>query len=339
MRRSMVVTTDNEAFIPQTMEEAAALAARGAEVLPLIQAALQQPVIGVQRRACLRVLALLGTSKALELLREEGVVWRMGEDYRNCREELWVGWQHTPNRQEYVRQVLVPMMSMASGLTYRDVQLLEEPVWNEYPEPEECDVSEYPEPEEVVTSFALCGYPEPEEPVMGEYLEPEVSDWSEYLEFEELDWSEYLEPEEFNLSEYLNPEIVTSLEGLQQFGKLLDLDLNRCVRVQDISPLMRLSRLQWLSLEGCTGVQDLSPLVGLGQLHHLILKGCTKVHDLSPLAGLSQLYWLDLSDTHFQNADLTEVDLTGAKLRNADLTNARLTGAILRKANLRGAHL
>ncbi|MBR0160837.1 MAG: hypothetical protein IJQ02_06135 [Oscillospiraceae bacterium] len=76
---------------------------------------------------------------------------------------------------------------------------------------------------------------------------------------------------------------LTSLDGIQQFPELRDLQVRFCQELKDVSPAFTLQNLRYLSLNGCPvesiqGVQNLYSLCGL-DLNN------TKVTDLSPLAG------------------------------------------------------
>ncbi len=89
---------------------------------------------------------------------------------------------------------------------------------------------------------------------------------------------------------------VTDLTPLASLSNLRSLQLGCCTRVTDLTALAGLANLRELHLSDCTGVTDLAPLRSLANLTELELSGCRGVTDLAPLAGLSSLTELELSD-------------------------------------------
>jgi NACHT domain len=141
-------------------------------------------------------------------------------------------------------------------------------------------------------------------------------------------------------SSNLSMENPPSLDGVQYFTSLTELQLSDCSAVSDLSPLKDLTQLTKLNLSDCSAVSDLSPLAALTELTELHLSDCSAVSDLSPLADLIQLKVLNLSGcSHLSVFDLLsltqleKLDLSGcsqlstiklagmAKLRELDLTN------------------
>jgi len=129
-------------------------------------------------------------------------------------------------------------------------------------------------------------------------------------------------------------EHLPSLDGMQYFTNLTQLDLSGCAQVNDLTPLAGLTSLIKLDLSGCAQVSDLTPLAGLTSLTWLNLSGCAQVSDLTPLAGLTSLTWLNLGHCAQVRdlaplaglTSLTTLDLSGCAQVNdltplADLTS------------------
>jgi len=93
----------------------------------------------------------------------------------------------------------------------------------------------------------------------------------------------------------LRLERLPSVDGIQYFTNLTELDLAGCEQISDLSPLASLTQLKRLDLAGCKQISNLGPLASLTQLTELDLVDCEQVSDLGPLASLTQLIELDLT--------------------------------------------
>lgn len=103
---------------------------------------------------------------------------------------------------------------------------------------------------------------------------------------------------------------VSDLTPLESLPNLRMLTLSRQQKIDDFTPLAKLSKLEQLDLADC-GISDLKPLAGLKNLTQLRLSQ-NKISDLSPLVGLTKLNHLTLSENKLTNEQLTHL----SKLEN-----------------------
>jgi hypothetical protein len=83
----------------------------------------------------------------------------------------------------------------------------------------------------------------------------------------------------------LTIESVASLEGIERYASVVNLNLSGCYR--DLSPLAQMDKITALKLTG-ERFQDLRPLIGMKSLRELVLRREWPI-DLSPLAECPQL--------------------------------------------------
>ena len=103
---------------------------------------------------------------------------------------------------------------------------------------------------------------------------------------------------------------VYDLTPLESLPNLRMLSMSRQQKIDDFTPLAKLSKLDQLDLSGC-GISDLKPLADLKNLTQLRLSQ-NKIADLSPLTGLTKLNHLTLTDNKLTNEQLTHL----SKLEN-----------------------
>ena len=103
---------------------------------------------------------------------------------------------------------------------------------------------------------------------------------------------------------------VYDLTPLESLPNLRMLSMSRQQKIDDFTPLAKLSKLEQLDLSGC-GISDLKPLAGLKNLTQLRLSQ-NNIEDLSPLTGLTKLNHLTLTDNKLTNEQLAHL----SKLEN-----------------------
>jgi len=92
---------------------------------------------------------------------------------------------------------------------------------------------------------------------------------------------------------------------LESLPNLRMLSMSRQQKIDDFTPLAKLSKLEQLDLSGC-GISDLKPLAGLKNLTQLRLSQ-NNIQDLSPLTGLTKLNHLTLTDNKLTNEQLAHL--------------------------------
>jgi len=90
----------------------------------------------------------------------------------------------------------------------------------------------------------------------------------------------------------INATRLTTLDGVEAVaGSLLGLDISSCRKIQDLSPLARLTKLEGLGCSDNREIETLEPLFGLRSLENLFFAESTDVLDgkISRLMQLSNL--------------------------------------------------
>lgn len=108
---------------------------------------------------------------------------------------------------------------------------------------------------------------------------------------------------------------IKSLEGLQHFKKLKQLQLSRS-EIEDINVLSKMPQLEFLDLQGGK-ITDVTPLSALKNLKTLSLSK-NNITDISALSGLSNLDSLYLTDNKITDISLLK---NLKKLKYIDLSN------------------
>jgi hypothetical protein len=88
---------------------------------------------------------------------------------------------------------------------------------------------------------------------------------------------------------------LTSLRPLEQLPELRSLDFDNASKVEDLSPLAKLTKLESLTLKRLP-LADIELIGKLGNLKRLNLNGADDITDLSPLKSLPRLEFLSLQD-------------------------------------------
>ena len=99
---------------------------------------------------------------------------------------------------------------------------------------------------------------------------------------------------------------IDSATGVEHLRKLCCLELSYCPRLEDITPLARLSDgLLELELDHCKKIPDLTFLRCLRRLRKLIVSDCGEVATLGFIKAMTDLEFLSFVGTNVLDGDMT----------------------------------
>jgi len=116
---------------------------------------------------------------------------------------------------------------------------------------------------------------------------------------------------------------LTELTSLQGFVALENLDLTGCRYISDLAPLRSaMNSLQCLNISRCEKIKDLTPLSELQKLRTLTINGSLGVTDFSPLGGNLYLEALDVAGIKNLHGEAVTINAAQiAKIKNLKVLN------------------
>ena len=97
---------------------------------------------------------------------------------------------------------------------------------------------------------------------------------------------------------------IRSLEGIGHYEELMNLQINYCSKLTDISALGKCQSLQVVAFESCKNIQDLTPLTALKNLKQLVLFKCGEIPSLGFINEIPSLESILFTETNILDGDL-----------------------------------
>lgn len=101
---------------------------------------------------------------------------------------------------------------------------------------------------------------------------------------------------------------VVSLDGIEKYSKLVEVEIAYCRKLTDIDALRHLTGLRKFHIESCGKIQGLQVLESCRRLSVIDIEKCGEIESLSFIAGLSALKGLFFSGTRIKDLDLSWIE-------------------------------
>ncbi len=277
---------------PTTKSEARALASAGDLAVPLLSGQSEKYAIVVA--ACVRALSLIGTEKAMNVLKEYGSDTRV-----TVTRELKRAWSSF-DAERFAKEVLADCPFEYGKLSIESVSLLPGVRHLKKTNEVHCRLPENLENLAIIRGLSQLTHLR----ISGCRKVDDLSDLRTLENLRSLNMRGCTGVREIGtLSEIdglvsLNMSFCSSISqiaGLSKLERLQSLYIGRCSNIEDFSEIGRLSELEFLNMEYNRKLSDIGFLANLSKLKTVILRGCNGIISVGALSGLSRLEYLSTS--------------------------------------------